>query len=184
MHRTDGTARQYFQQLVDLLLVLGKDVAYFRALERRSDLVGGRILIERHHDGAEAVCCAHRGIEPRPVIAEQGDMRAALQAARRGRNGDRGRFVSKLAPSHRPPDASGLFANGRPFAAFSGVLQQQLRKSVETRIPSCHFTRVSSMRRGCRRRTRCAPRQAHPQNAGLRRSAAPPTAHTDMQSCE
>src|SRR6185436_15646960 len=38
---------QDFEQLIDLFLVLGEDVAYFRALNRRRHLIGRRVLIER-----------------------------------------------------------------------------------------------------------------------------------------
>ena len=100
------TARQDLEQLVDLLLVLGEDMGDLRALDRRHDLVGRRILIERHRDGAEPVRRTHRRIEPRPVVAQKGDMRPALQTARRQCGRKRGCFFSQFAPGHGAPDAA------------------------------------------------------------------------------
>ena len=138
--------RQDRQQLVDLLLVLGKDVGDVRTLDRCRDLVGSCILIERHHDGAETLRRAHRRIEPWPIVAQKSDVRAALQAARRCCGRNRSRLVGKLAPGHRAPDATALLADGRTLAALLGVMQQQLGKSVQPRIPNRHLRSPQCLR--------------------------------------
>ena len=79
---------QDLEQLVDLLLVLGEDVGDLGALNRSRHLVGRRILVKRHGDGAQPVRRTHRGIEAWPVVTHEGDMRAALQ---------------RRAPTVRPP---------------------------------------------------------------------------------
>ena len=98
--------RQDLEQLVDLLLVLGEDVADFRALNRRRHLIGRRILIERHRDGAQPVRRAHRCVEARPIVAHERDMRPALQTARRQCGRQRGCLVGQFAPRHGAPDAA------------------------------------------------------------------------------
>ena len=160
-----GTARQYFEQLVDLLLVFGKDVGNVRTLDRRRNLVGRRILIERHHNGAEPVRRAHRRIQARPVVAQQGDMSAALQAARRRGSRKRGGFFGQFAPGYGAPDAAALFTDSRTFTPFSGVMHQQLRKSIELQIPSRHLPRSPMPPQSPWRAERAW--RNHPQNVGM-----------------
>ena len=177
-----GTARQYFEQLVDLLLVFGKDVGNFRALDRRRNLVRRRILIERHHDGAEPLRRAHRRIQARPVVAQQGDMRAALQASRRRCSRKRGGFFGQFAPGYGAPDAAALFTDGRTFTPFSGVMHQQLRKSIQVQIPSRHLPRSPMPPQSPWRAERAW--RNHPQNVGMQCSGAPRSACTNMQTHE
>ena len=77
MHRTVGTARQYLEQLVDLLLVLGKDVGDFRALRSTT-----RSRRPSHPDRAAPRW--RRAIAPRtsPHIAAAGCRRARRHARR------------------------------------------------------------------------------------------------------
>ena len=111
-------AGQDLEQLVDLLLVLGEDVGDLGALDRSHHLVGRRVLVERHRDGAQPLRRAHRRIEARPVVADKGDMRAALQAARRQRRRQRRCLVRQFAPGHGAPDAALFFAHRRTLAAL------------------------------------------------------------------
>ena len=49
-------------------------------VEHIGHLVGDRVGIDRHRNGAERLRRAHRPIEPRPVGADDGDLVAALEA--------------------------------------------------------------------------------------------------------
>ena len=115
MHRTVGQRGNISSSLSTCSWFSAKTWVTLALCDRRSDLVGRCILIERHYDGAEQLRRAHRRIQPRPVVAEQGDMRAALQASRRQRRGKRGGFFRQFAPGYGTPDAAALFADGRTF---------------------------------------------------------------------
>ena len=97
---------QDFEQFIDLFLVLGEDVADFRALNRRRHLIGRRVLIERHRDGTQPVRRTHRCVEARPIVAHERNVRPALHTARRQCGRQRGCLVSQFAPRHGAPDAA------------------------------------------------------------------------------
>ena len=68
------------QNLVDLFLVLDRGKACLGMREHIGDLVGDRVGVDRHRDGAEHLRRHHRPIELRPVRADDGDGVAALEA--------------------------------------------------------------------------------------------------------
>ena len=68
------------QDLVDLLLVLHRGEAHLGVGQHVGQLVGDRVGIDRHRDGAERLRRRHRPVEPRPVGADDGDGVAALEA--------------------------------------------------------------------------------------------------------
>ena len=54
---------QDLEQLVDLLLILGKDVSGVGLLDRVDQLIGRRVLVERYCDCAQPLRRTHCGIE-------------------------------------------------------------------------------------------------------------------------
>ena len=67
------------QDLVDLLLVLDHRERDLGMLEHVGHLVGDRVRLDRHRHAAEHLRGRHRPVEPRPVVADDGDLVAALE---------------------------------------------------------------------------------------------------------
>jgi hypothetical protein len=139
-------ARQDLQQLVDLFLVLGEDVRRLGALDRRHQLFRRSVGEERRGDRAQPVRGRHRAVEARAVVADQGDVGAALQAALREGGGKGGHLIGERPPCRGLPDAAILLAHRRPLAALAGVFEQQLRKRVRPGVVDRH---VSAPRARC-----------------------------------
>ena len=119
-----------FQELVDLLLVLGEREARAGMLDDIGELVGDRILVDRHRHAAQRLRGAHRPVEQRAIVADHDQPIAAAEAVigqARGEQADLGR---DMAPAMALPDAVFLFAIGRPVGARAGALGQQLGKRV------------------------------------------------------
>ena len=119
-------ARQDFEQLVDLLLVLGERHGDLGVLDWKHHLFGHRVLIKRHGHGAQALHRAHRRVKPWTVVAHQRDVRAAPQTVGVQAGGERAHFVGKALPRPRLPDAEILLADGRPATTHLGVMHEQL----------------------------------------------------------
>ena len=87
------------QQLVDLLLVLGEREARAGMLDDVGELLGDRILVDRHRHAAQRLRGAHRPVEQRAVVADHDQPIAAAEALigqARGEQADLGR---DMAPS-------------------------------------------------------------------------------------
>ena len=69
----------HLDQLVDLLLVLDDGEGDVGVGDREDELAGGSVLVERHRDRAERLGGEHRGVETRPVLADDDEVLAALQ---------------------------------------------------------------------------------------------------------
>jgi hypothetical protein len=124
------TPRQDRKQLVDLLLILGKDVGGSRALERSDHLLGDGILVKRHCDGSQPVRPAHCRVETRSVVTHKRDVCAAPQPARGQRSRQRSRLLGQVAPGQGAPYAAMFFPNSRLLTALQPVAEQQLRKRI------------------------------------------------------
>ena len=122
-------------QLVDLFLVLHHREARLRVIEHEHHLLGHGVLVDRHRHGAEALGCQHRPIELRPVVADDGDLVAALQAECREAAGDGSHVCRRVGPVPGLPDAESLLAHRRPIAAELRVLQHKLREGIVGRMP-------------------------------------------------
>ena len=72
--------REDLEQLVHLLLVLGHGKADIGILDGEGHLGGHRILVKRHGNRAQALRRAHRGVEAWPVVANDREVVAALEA--------------------------------------------------------------------------------------------------------
>ena len=135
------------QELVDLLLVLGEREARAGMLDDVGELLGDRILVDRHRHAAQRLRGAHRPVEQRAVVADHDQPIAAAEALvgqARGEQADLGR---DMAPAMALPDAVFLFAIGRPVGARAGALGQQLGK----RVPSVGRGIGRSRRHPCSR---------------------------------
>ena len=117
-------------QLVDLFLILGHGEARLRVIEDEQHLLGDRVLVDRHRHGAEALGRQHRPVELRPVVADDGDLVAALHAECCEATGNRPHSGRRLGPAMGLPDAEFLLAHRRPVAVQPRVVQHELRKRV------------------------------------------------------
>ena len=121
-------------QLVDLLLVLDHREGDVGVGDRPDELGRGRVLVERHRDRAERLRREHRGVEPRPVLADHDQVLAALQACFGEPAGERLHQLGEGAPGERLPDAELLLAQRRRVRARGGVIEQEAR---EGRLHRC-----------------------------------------------
>ena len=129
-----GYAGRCLEQLVDLLLVLDERVVDFGVVQHEHELGGGSVLVHRHRNAAERLRGDHRPVEPRPVVADDGEMHPALESLRGKSARDRAHFIGDLAPGPRLPDAEVLLAGRRMVGAHAGMVQHQPRKGVRRRI--------------------------------------------------
>jgi len=132
-----------FKQFVDLLLVLDDGELDPGVLQDKSHLLRHRVLVQRHRHAAQHLCRAHRPVQARPVVADDGEVVAALETKRGQAAGHRPRLRGNLAPGPGLPDTQVFFARGRTVAADAGMVQQQTWKGVErvdypTGRRSCH----------------------------------------------
>ena len=153
-------------QLVDLFLVLHHREARLRVIEDEHHLLGHGVLVDRHRHGAEALGCQHRPIELRPVVADDGDLVAAL-ACRVPRS--RRRWPAcwpPLRPSSR--SARCRIPSRASTAGRRGASRGAARASEMYRRPRCSgvaagrgSTREHRSDRRCRQR-RCRQRKSLP----------------------
>ena len=146
-------------QLVDLFLVLRNREARLGVIEDEQHLLGDGVLVDRYRHGAEALGCQHRPVELRPVVADDGDLVAALHAERREAAGDGPHVGRRIGPAPGLPDAEFLLAHRRPVAAQLRVLQHKLRKRIvgSRSLGRCRRPRFNA-RHGCDSR-RCRQRR-------------------------
>ncbi len=128
------------EELVDLLLILHRRMRHLRMGEHIGHLVRDAVGIDGNRDRAEPLRRRHGPVEPRPVVADDGDLAAALQAERLQARRIGAHGVVHLGPGLGLPDAEVLVPERRPRGADAGVPYDQLRKCV--------------VARGCRRRHR------------------------------
>ena len=118
------------KRLVDLLLVLRDDQADARVVEHQGDLVGDRVGIDRHGNGAQHLRCGDRPIESRTVGAGDRDPVALAEAEPGKALRKRARFVVDLGPGPCAPDPEILVAKRRTPAANPGVHAHELGERV------------------------------------------------------
>ena len=114
--------------LVDLLLVLDQRIDDLRVVEHEGDVRGRGVLVHRHGDAAQRLRGAHRPVQPGPVVADDRQVHAAIEALRRQPAGERAHFVGDLGPRPGLPDAEVLLARGRMGRPHFRVAQQVPRK--------------------------------------------------------
>ena len=134
------------QHLVDLLLVLDDGVGDAGVLQHEGELGRRRVLVHRHRHAAQALHGGHRPVQPRPVVADDREVVAALEALRGQAAGERADLVGHLPPGPGLPDAEILLAHGGMLAAHRCVVQHETRKRRQCRGIDRH-PGSSSMRR-------------------------------------
>ncbi len=122
--------RHDLEELVGLLLVLDHRELDLGVLEDVDHLLGDRILVERHGNGAQGLRRGERPVETRPVRADDGDVRAAREPGTVQPGGERLDLVAHLAPGPALPDAERLLADGGMRSPLARVQQQKLRERV------------------------------------------------------
>ena len=70
----------HFEHLVDLLLILDDDEADTGILQHEEHFAGHRILVERHRHATQALGGGHHHVQVRPVVADDGQVVAPLEA--------------------------------------------------------------------------------------------------------
>jgi hypothetical protein len=93
--------------------------------DRKRELAGGGVLVERHRDRAERLRREHRRVEARPVLADDDQVLAALQPGLGEAAGKRLDERGERAPAERLPDAELLLAQRRRVGSRRGVLEQE-----------------------------------------------------------
>ena len=117
-------ARHDFEQLIDLLLVLGHGEADPGVIDHVGHLLGHRVLIDRHRHGADRLGRHQGPIESRPIVADDGDLVAPAKAES-GQAASQGLHLAQdLAPAPGLPDAIVLLAHRRPRSSRLGVMNQ------------------------------------------------------------
>jgi hypothetical protein len=131
------------EELVDLLLVLGQGEPRAGMLDDVGELVGHRILVDRHRHAAQRLRRAHRPIEPGPVVADHDQPVAAPETEIGQARRQQADLACDMSPVIGLPDAVFLLTIGRPVRAAAGALRQKLGKRVP-RVgsgvgrPRCH----------------------------------------------
>jgi hypothetical protein len=97
----------------------------------KSHFRGHRILVHRHRHAAQHLRRAHRPVQARAVVADDGQVVAALEAEFGQAAGHGAHFLGHLAPGPGLPDAEIFLARRRTIAARGGVIQQQTGKRIE-----------------------------------------------------
>ena len=102
-----------FEQLVDLLLVFDDGVADFRILQHVGHVGGRRVLVQRHRHAAQALRGQHGPVQAGTVVADDGQVHAALEADGGQAAGQRAHLVVDLEPRSRSARCPGLFRERR-----------------------------------------------------------------------
>ena len=122
-----------FQQLVDLLLVLGDHEPGAGELHQVTDFDRDRILVHAEGPGADRLRRELRDQPLRTIVAQHRHDLALLQAELDETAREVPHPFGVLGPGQALPDAELLLPQGDLVAALPGVLEQQLRQRV--RVP-------------------------------------------------
>ena len=120
------------QKLVDLLLVLDDGEPDLGVLQDEGHFLRHRVLIQGHGHASQALRRRHGPVQARTIVADDGEILAALETEFRQPAGERAHFNRHLGPGPGLPDAEILLADCGPVAANSGVMQQQPRKGIQS----------------------------------------------------
>ncbi len=113
-----GAAIAYLEHLVDLFLVLDQRNPDVGIVEHVGHFIGDRVLVERYRHRAKGLCRGHTPVEARAIIADDGQLVAALQPEARQSAGERADFGRGLGPGPGLPDTEIFFTDrvaGRPL---------------------------------------------------------------------
>ena len=115
--------RFQFEQLVDLLLVFDDGVADFRILQHIGHVGGRRVLIQWHGHAAQALRGQHGPVQAGTVVADDGQVHAALEADGSQAAGQGAHLLVDLGPGPGLPDAQVFFAKCGLVGSYCPVLQ-------------------------------------------------------------
>jgi hypothetical protein len=105
--------------------------ADFAVGEDEGHFAGDRILVQGHRHAAQHLRRAHRPVQARPVVADDRQVVAALEAEFGQAAGHGAHFLRHLAPVPGLPDAEIFLPGRRTVAARGCVIQQQTGKRIE-----------------------------------------------------
>ena len=163
------------QHLVGLLLVLDQREGDLRVLEDVDQLVGNRILIERHRDAADRLGGDHRCIEARPVLADQREVLAAAESFCEQPGGDGLDLVTQrrqLMACQMPRSFSrSAGASGRAAACASSNLGNVVPSSARSMVEEA-FVMSPCRDRDCRG-GHCPCRARQDEGPAARRPSSP-----------
>jgi hypothetical protein len=129
--REPGALRLDLEQLVHLLLVLDDGDGDLGVLQEELDLLRRRVPVHRDRDAPQHLGRADRPVEARPVVADDGEVVAALESQLREAPRQRPDFLGHLRPGPGLPDAHVLLAHRRPIGPHPGVVQEKSGKCVQ-----------------------------------------------------
>ena len=121
-----GAVAADLEHLVHLLLILDDRKGDLGVEDRKGVFGGARVLVERDRHRAERLGREHRGIETGPVLADDDDVLAALQAGFRQAAGECPDERGERAPALGLPDAELLLAQRRRIRTLRGMVEHQL----------------------------------------------------------
>jgi hypothetical protein len=128
-----GALRHVLEQLVDLLLVLDDGELDAGILQHEDHLGRHGILVHRNGHAAQALRGIHRPVQAGTVVADDGQVVAALEAQLGEAAGHGAHFLGHLRPGPGLPDAHVLLARRRMVRPHLGVMFQKARKRAERR---------------------------------------------------
>ena len=120
------------QHLVHLFLVFDDGEPDLGILKHESHLCRNGVLVQGDRHAAKSLGRRHRPVKPGAVIADDGQMVAALEAQFGQSAGQGADFLCLLRPGPGLPDAKILLARGGPLAAHPSVMQQKTWKRIES----------------------------------------------------
>ncbi len=129
--REPRALRLDLEELVHLLLVLDDGDGDLGVLQEQPHLLRRRVPVHRNGHAPQHLGRTDRPVEARPVVADDGEMVAALESQLGEAPGQRPDFRGHLRPGGGLPDAHVLLAHRRPLGPRAGVVQEQPGKRVQ-----------------------------------------------------
>ena len=118
------------QNLVDLLLVLGDDHRHLGVVEHVGKLAGNRVLVERHGHAAQRLRRELCPVEAGAVVAEHGQLVAALEARRCQPEREIAHVARSIRARSRTARCRGPSRACRSAGELLHVAAQELRQRV------------------------------------------------------
>ena len=125
-----GEAVPDLDELVDLLLVLDHGNPHAGMFANVGNFFGDRILVARNGYGANGLTGSERPIKVRPVVPDDREAVAAIEAQRAESEGQMPDLLGNLGPRPRLPDPEFLLAVGGPITQVLGIGPQKPRECV------------------------------------------------------
>ncbi len=124
----------HLENLVDLLLIGGHNEPCAAILQHIGHLFGHRVLIQRHRDSADLLCCHHGPVKRRTVAPDDRNVIALFNAQRQQPQRNRTDFLRGRDPAPALPDPEFLLTIRRVRPEFPGIPRQQGRNRVQRAV--------------------------------------------------